>query len=53
MAENPSVLFANNVVNTEYEDLGERYVSRAKERLIDAIGVISAGSRGVGVEKAV
>lgn len=53
MEETPSVQFANNVVNTEYEDLGERYVARAKERLADAVGVMSAGSRGVGVEKAV
>lgn len=53
MEGNPSILFAENVVNTKYEDLGEDIVNRAKERLADAVGCFSAGSRGVGVSGAV
>ena len=49
MQMNPSEQFAAHVVEARYEDLPDPIVARAKERLADSVGVMSAGARGVGI----
>ena len=49
MANNAADLFAENVVDAKYEDLDESIKSRARMRLQDCVGVMSAGARGVGI----
>lgn len=46
---NPSEEFAVHIVNAKFEDLPDAILLRAKERLADSVGVMSAGARGVGV----
>ena len=47
--KNSSELFAANAVRATYDDLDERTVERAKERLADCVGCFSCGAKGVGV----
>ena len=49
MQMNPSEQFAAHVAEARYEDLPDPIVARAKERLADSVGVMSAGARGVGI----
>ncbi len=51
--ENPSVLFAKNVVNTKYESFDNWSIERAKQRLVDSIGLFCVGAHASGVKSTV